>query len=143
MKKCKVCGAVKPFGEFHKNKTGEGGVRNVCKICRLFSIRQERRSQKPKERKNGKRGKTKMCTNCKVEKHVSEFYEDKKNKSKLKSHCKECMRMASKLTNIRNKYGDLSPETIESLLRDQEYEREYGGFNEYKKIPKWYRELYL
>jgi len=123
MKKCKVCGAVKPFNEFHKNKTGEGGVRNVCKICRLFSIRQERRSQKPKKRKKGK---TKMCSKCEVEKHVSEFYEDNGRKDKLKVHCKECMNKARK------------------ELRKQECEREHGEeFDEYKKIPKWYREVYL
>jgi hypothetical protein len=35
VKQCKVCGAIKPFGDFYGSKLGRDGVRPECKACNL------------------------------------------------------------------------------------------------------------
>ena len=67
----------------------------------------------------------KVCTKCKVEKELSEFHKNKKNKDGLKSQCKSCER----------EYRQANKEKI------KEYKKEHYQANK-EKMKKYVKEHY-
>lgn len=49
MKKCSVCGILKPLDEFHKHKTTKDGKRSKCKECRNEDIKDRYHNRGDKE----------------------------------------------------------------------------------------------
>ena len=76
-------------------------------------------------------GKIKICTQCKIEKEVAEFYKEKRAKDGLTSACKKC------LLTQQKKYYKLNPEAWKK--RAHEWRKANPERN--KKIKKkWYIE---
>lgn len=45
-KLCPKCGAVKPFSDFHKNKTKRNGLNSSCKLCHNDQIQRRRQRER-------------------------------------------------------------------------------------------------
>lgn len=45
---CSQCGGIKPFEQFHKNKSNKLGITSLCKPCRHETDRRKRDEQKQK-----------------------------------------------------------------------------------------------
>ena len=52
MKKCSICGELKPFSEFHKDKCSKDGLHSWCKICK----KEYRENNKEKIKESYKHG---------------------------------------------------------------------------------------
>ena len=90
MKICTKCKLTKELSEFYKDNRKNDGLQSHCKKC--FSI-----SSKAKiETKKIILSDFKNCCLCKVEKHISLFYKNNRNKDGFSCKCKEC-------TDIKNK----------------------------------------
>ena len=78
-KKCCKCGIVKPYTDYHKDRTHKTGVRSRCKIClnHPLPIIKEKEGYK-------------ICTMCEVEKPFNDFYKSSKNRHGRQSNCITC-----------------------------------------------------
>jgi len=54
----------------------------------------------------------KTCSKCGIEKPLTDFYADKRNKMGYRSYCKECHK-----THVRNKYWTMNPKQKEVSLK--------------------------
>ena len=52
----------------------------------------------------------KVCTKCKIQKRLTEFYKDKSNKSGYHSHCKSCQNIKAK--ELNHKYARLETRDV-------------------------------
>lgn len=69
--------------------------------------------------------KTKICTKCKVEKDIKEFYKDKSTKDKLYPSCKLCCHKKEKQYHINNKDQRIKRSTIWNN-NHKEHRKKYG-----------------
>ena len=76
-KLCKVCNTEKDTFMFNKHKTGQYGVRGICKIC-------------CKKTYDTPTDGFFNCPKCNVVKHVNEFGKDSRRSNGIKYYCKEC-----------------------------------------------------
>lgn len=76
MRACTKCKIVKPFEDFHRNKTKRSGINSECRECKNARRAFERAS--------------KRCTKCKERKLLSEFTIDRVKKDGLTTRCRPC-----------------------------------------------------
>jgi len=91
---CCKCGLEKPLVQFSKNKNTKDGYQHICKHCRR-KYDQEKRDLVRLEKKLKEESKDptkKICTKCRIEKSIEEFYKSTKSKDGLCFRCKECVR---------------------------------------------------
>lgn len=96
-KVCTRCKQEKPITDFYKNRTSKGGVDTRCKSCHNAQISVRRRKQGADDGRELTKAtvpsgivptETKVCTICKQEKPVTDFYPNGANK--YRSACKSC-----------------------------------------------------
>ena len=76
-KRCPKCGQVKPFSEFHKDRTSSSGLQTHCKACRC--------KPKPSIPEGFK-----VCTVCNQLKPITDFPRKSSSKDGLDYRCKDC-----------------------------------------------------
>jgi hypothetical protein len=92
MKKCSRCGETKPTTEYYGEKRAAGGLAPHCKKCHNMT-REQKEAQRAKiEAERAARTKPgyKMCSVCKEEKLLADFYFDKRSTDGAASNCKAC-----------------------------------------------------
>jgi len=75
----------------------------------------------------------KKCNTCLVEKETSEYYVNKRNKDKLESTCKECIKIKNK--NNREKLRESQKKWRE---KNPDYMKKYGKSDKIKEYQKEY-----
>jgi len=91
---CNACKTMKSSAEFYidsRIKTGDN-LLHICKSCTSERGKANHRSQNNAPITEG----SKVCSQCGVEKHITEFVIKKRNKSGRDSLCKECASAKSK-----------------------------------------------
>lgn len=103
---CTKCKKEKPLSEFNKQKGGKYGVRGQCKKCFHKYVKSYRDRNKKRNRKKVKaysqKVVTKICPKCKIEKPLSEFYEDNSRKLGVRCYCKLCIIEIRKIKYQKN-----------------------------------------
>ena len=114
MKKCIKCGEVKPFSEFHKDKSRADGLNNKCKKCvaQYMKAYGTENKRKLKERNKNYRTENKV----KEKERNKKYYEE--NKGKLKERNKKYYEEnKEKLKEYQAEHKDkLSDSYIKKLL---------------------------
>jgi hypothetical protein len=99
---CIKCGIEKEAKEFYKSKRAKDGRDNSCKEC------ENKRKRKNKKTKIKIILTSKICSRCKIEKSIKEFYKNcytqKDGTESLMSICKDCSSVINK--ERREKYPD-------------------------------------
>ena len=107
-KKCRLCGEMKPLGEFHRHSGRKDGHHTACKPCAIAE--QQRSTMKP-PRKVSPDG-MKPCSHCKTIKPLADF---QRNSSRYDGHthwCRDCLRAHYRANTqsiadrtLRSRYG--------------------------------------
>lgn len=117
MYKCYECKKVKPSDAFYPDESRYNGLQSKCKECRRVDKYSNFRTKT-----------SKVCSGCKIDKPVSEFY--KKNSGDgYQGYCKQCSLAKKKrwdskksderrLERVERKYG-LKASDYENLLESQ------------------------
>ncbi len=124
LKKCRDCGLVKPVSEFWRRKQSPDGWALYCKVC--FRLRNAA-SYRGRLAVQGKKARPyrshsdvppgmKYCANCGETKPVSEFGQNRANKSGLAYYCKPC----------HNKVMAANKQKIHGSTRSYHLKRRYG-----------------
>jgi hypothetical protein len=163
LKQCSLCNQTKSLENFYF-RDSDNCYRNECKECtnknvtesynKLENIkkRKDEVKRKKKEREIKKEIKTqellsretKICSNCKKEKFISEFHSNKTSRDKLSLWCKDCDNQYSKKYYKENRKELLEDKKIYSkkrykknrkkILKKQKLDR--------KKNPERYKKYY-
>ncbi len=145
-KVCCSCKKNKDISLFSKNKNSKDGYKNYCKECASIQGKKYRENHKEKvlkskqqwykntkERKEERTKKelekgNRICSECKIEKSIENFYE--RPNGGFYSKCKECT------LKIQNKYYIKNREKI--ILRKREYNK-----NNKQRIDEYNKKYYL
>jgi hypothetical protein len=130
-KYCSSCKIEKPLTRFGKHRRNKDGLRSQCKECeRKYNIQKYQNNKEYYKEKNRHRYldnkeyhvwyrqknweynqkhnyrpdsslKSKICSKCKKEKSVSEFYKQGSSKSGYTAHCKQCKDEHTKQLNYQ------------------------------------------
>lgn len=87
-KTCKHCHQSKDRTEFSKHYGFKDGLHSSCKSCE--SIRSKERTRARSQLRDISDVSHKLCSACKVEKPLSEFFKDMTKKFGVCSSCKQC-----------------------------------------------------
>ena len=117
---CCSCKAEKPVECFSRNRSSSDGLKKYCKECaskqgqryrekhieKIKSSSREayrncREKAEQKTEKQRQEISSKVCSVCKIEKPLSEFYTA--SMGGFRSYCKECSNKASRAQHIRNR----------------------------------------
>lgn len=105
LKLCKKCMQTLPMSMFHNCKRSLDGKNPYCKKCISYmqkKSREKRELEKYLEKKKleesnqGKQSNeviTKVCFRCKIEKDISNFHKDKRQKDGYNNVCIECKKI--------------------------------------------------
>ena len=103
MKKCTKCGRllVASSENFHKNKSGKYGLREICKECVKKRDKKYRKTHRKTIVERDNMDGMKKCTKCGrwLVASSENFYKNKKSKDGLVSQCKECKKKYDKEHN--------------------------------------------
>ena len=80
---------------------------------------------------------TKICTKCKLEKNLEEFYNRKQVKSGKRPACKSCSDLETK------NWSKLNPERIKLLFQNQTWKKRGIDVEEANKIKEKFSSCYL
>jgi len=90
VKKCNLCGEVKPLADFGKISNNKDGLDYSCRLCanrRRVELRKGIHHPRISSTKEGYR----ICTSCKTEKPLGDFAKSRNRLFGVHSTCKECM----------------------------------------------------
>lgn len=93
-KKCYRCRVSLSITEFHKSTKGTLGVSGYCKVCQGIRQKEWRKNRKgniPEPKKSNK-----VCSDCKRDLPISDFYVGTYGSGGLQSSCKSCQKEKSK-----------------------------------------------
>lgn len=136
-KRCYRCGIEKSCFDFTSRKSNADGLHNFCRECSRDVDRQRA------ENRIHPYIETKLCGNCKLEKHRSEFNREKRRLYGLSLWCKSCISQRTKrerqtpegkerqrLANARPENVERRRRYMEKILQDPKY---LAGRREYSK----------
>lgn len=100
LRKCVSCREDKSLLDFYiKVNKGKHTIGARCNFCE--GIYRKARSLEPKDEVEG----NKECSDCKLNKDVSEFAKNSSSKDGLMSSCKQCKKEVDFKDNLKRKYG--------------------------------------
>lgn len=102
MKTCAKCGREKKDAEFYKNKSRKGGLSAYCKVCESGRQKKYNGTKRPAAKTRSTVAGHRICTVCRREKTVSEFYKSSRIKDGLSSRCKVCDSSLNKVWRSKN-----------------------------------------
>ena len=121
IKTCRKCGIIKSISDFNKNKRNKDGLRNWCRECQSVSRTEYYATHKEQEKERNLHPilkpvgpiTHKMCSKCKIDKSISEFYERSDAPGTYTSQCKKCQK-----SRFKN-YTDSHKKVIAEYHRNQ------------------------
>lgn len=105
-----MCFIEKPLTEYHTSKRAKDGKQNNCKICQTEYFKKWREVRK--ESPQSEFPQSKVCSECRVERPISQFGNRSDKKDKKMPTCKDCWRILTK-----NAVRRLNNKRIKSLGR--------------------------
>jgi len=143
MRKCSLCNQLKVLEDFCKNKNRPYGRGYYCKVCKNKYNKKFRKSKTNKTRitkpqTNLAKDGYKICNDCKLTLHISNFTKNSNRKDNLCQYCKQCIKNRQKIFELEKrcrrcgkKLEDITYKTCKScrtltrLSKYKEYRRKY------------------
>jgi superfamily II helicase len=94
MKKCSMCFQEKPILDFYNNSSKKDGKQTFCKDC--YKSYYKNWVEVRKESPQTEFPQSKTCTECHVERPISQFGKRSAAKDKKMSVCKDCWRIVTR-----------------------------------------------